>query len=185
MDQDLYGRVEAVLITPKLLPGTPVDEVQVTWEGFVGDRHSGLTMKSTRQQKHYPKGTEVRNVRQVSIVSVEDLAAVASNLGIPRVDPAWVGANLLLSGIPNLTQLPSGSRLYFEGGVGITVEGENLPCTTAGGCVQQQFPDRQGITSAFPKQALGRRGLVAWVEKPGLLRRGETVLVRRAEALHT
>lgn len=185
MVSDLHGRVEVVLITPKLLPGIPVDEIQVTWEGFVGDKHYGLTMKSTSQQKHSPKGTEVRNVRQVSIVSVEDLAAAAANLGIQRIDAAWVGANLLLSGIPNLTQLPSGSRLYFEGGVGIAVEGENLPCTTAGGCVQEHFPDREGITTAFPKRALGKRGLVAWVEKPGRIRTGESVLVRPAAALHT
>jgi MOSC domain-containing protein YiiM len=185
MADDLSGRVEAVLLTAQRLPATLVDAVEVTWEGFVGDKHFGLTMKSNSQQKPYPKGTEVRNVRQVSIVSVEELQTVAANLSVPRVEPAWVGANLLLSGIPDLTRLPSGSRLHFEGGVGIVIEGENLPCTTAGGCVQQQFPDRPGITSAFPKRALGKRGLVAWVERPGVIRTGESVLVRRPEALHT
>ena len=185
MGSELSGRVVALLITSQRLPGTSVDEAQVTWEGFVGDKHYGPTMKSTSQQKAYPKGTEVRNVRQVSIVSVEELAAVAENLGVPRVDPGWIGANLLLFGVPGLTQLPSGTRLHFEGGVGIVVDGENLPCTTAGGSIQQECPDREGISTAFPKQALGKRGLVAWVEKPGVIRTGEAVLVRRAETSHT
>lgn len=178
---DLQGKVEALLVTPKSMPGTPVDEVEVTLEGFVGDKHFGFTMKSNSYQKQYPKGSQVRNVRQISIVSVEELHEVARDLDLPAIEPAWVGANILLSGIPGLTQLPKGSRLYFENGVGIAVEGDNLPCTTAGGSLQSAFPDRQDITSAFPKKALGKRGLVAWVEKPGVIRKGEGVLVRLAE----
>jgi MOSC domain-containing protein YiiM len=123
----------------------------------------------------------VRNVRQISIVSAEELAQVAQNMDLPAIEPAWVGANMLVSGIPDLTQLPKGSRLYFDNGVGIVVEGENLPCTTAGGSLQQQFPDRTDITTAFPKQAIGKRGLVAWVERPGKLTKGEGILVRLAE----
>jgi MOSC domain-containing protein YiiM len=97
------------------------------------------------------------------------------------MEPAWVGANLMVSGIPNLTQLPSGSRFYFENGVGIVVEGPNAPCVTAGGSLQDQFPDRPDLTSAFPKKAIGKRGLVAWVEEPGQIKKGETVTVRLAE----
>lgn len=181
MGEEYRGRIEAILVTPKTMPGSPVDEVEVAWEGFVGDKHFGLTMKSNSYQKAYPKGTEVRNVRQISIVSVEELQQVADAMGLPRIDPAWVGANLLVSGIPNLTQLPGGSRLYFENGVGIAVECENLPCTTAGGSLQKQFPDHPDITSAFPKKAIGKRGLVGWVERTGRLRKGEGILVRLAE----
>jgi len=186
MAEELHGRVEALCITPKDLPSHQVDEVQVHWEGLPGDKHYGLTMKSNSSQKPYPKGSEVRNVRQISIVSAEELNAVAASLELPAaIDPSWVGANLMLSGIPGLTQLPSGSRLYFANGVGIVIEGENLPCTTAGGSLQSQFPTRPDLTSAFPKHALGKRGLVAWVEKPGVLRKGERVQVRFAKDIHT
>lgn len=183
MGKMLTGKVEALLISPpdSYLPARTVDEVEVTWEGFVGDKHSGLTMRANSYQKRYPKGAEIRNVRQISIVSDEELAQIAASLGVPEVQAGWVGANLLVSGIPDLTQLPSGSRLYFEGGVGLVVEGENLPCATAGGSVQEQYPEREGIGRLFPKQAIGKRGLVSWVEKPGAIRVGESVQVRRAE----
>lgn len=180
MGDETRGRIEAVLITPKFMPATPVNEVEVTWEGFLGDKHYGLTMKAGSAQKPYPKGAEVRNIRQISIVSVEELKHVAEAMKLPGIEPAWVGANLLVSGIPGLTQLPSGSRLYFDNGVGIVIEGENLPCTTAGGSLQQQFPDRPDITTTFPKKAIGKRGLVGWVEKTGKLMKGEGLLVRLA-----
>lgn len=185
MGQEYRGRVETILITPEFMPGTPVDEVKVAWEGFSGDKHYGLTMKAGSSQEPYPKGTEVRNVRQISIVSVEELKQVAQAMDLPAIEPAWVGANLMISGIPRLTQLPSGSRLYFDNGVGLVIEGENLPCTTAGGSLQQQFPNRPEITTIFPKKAIGKRGLVGWVERPGKLTKGEGFLVRLAQDIHT
>ena len=185
MGEEYRGRIEAILITPKLMPGIPVDEVEVTWEGFVGDKHFGLTMKSANSRNPWPKGTEVRNVRQISIVSVEELKQVSADMELPGIEPAWVGANMLVSGIPGLTQLPPGSRMYFENGVSIAIEGENLPCTTAGGSLQEKFPDRPEITTIFPKRAIGKRGLVGWVERPGKLSKGEGVLVRLAQDIRT
>ena len=181
MRSDLQGKVEALLVTRDLLPSSNLDEVEVSWEGFVGDKHFGLTMQAGSSQKPYPKGAEVRNVRQISIVSAEELNEIAEAMQLPVVKPAWVGANVMLSGIEGLTQLPPGSRLYFENGVGIVIEGENMPCTTAGGSLQKQYPDRIDITSAFPKKAIGKRGLVGWVERPGTIRKGENVLVRLAQ----
>lgn len=181
MAEDMHGVLESISITRNLLPSETLDEVEVKMEGLNGDKHFGLTMKAGSKQAPYPKGAEVRNVRQVSIVSDQELKQIAENMQIPHVEPAWVGGNLMISGIPNLTQLPSGSRFYFEGGVGIVVEGANMPCTTAGGSLQEQFPDRKDLTTAFPKKAMGKRGLVAWVEKPGVIRKGEKVTVRLAE----
>lgn len=181
MAEDMHGVVEAISVTPELLPSTPMDQVEAKWEGLVGDKHFGLTMKANKFQAPYSKGTEVRNVRQISILSAEELAEIAGAMGVERVEPAWLGGNLLLSGIPNLTKLPAGSRIYFEGGAGIVVEGENMPCVTAGGCLADQYPGRPELKTAFPKMAIGKRGLVAWVEKPGLIRTGEKVTVRLAE----
>lgn len=182
---DLQGKVEALLITPESLPGKLVDEIEAQWEGFVGDKHFGLTMKAGNSQKPYPKGAQVRNVRQISIVSAEELNDIAEALQVPHIEPAWVGANMLISGIPDLTKLPPGSRFYFEQGVGIVIEGENMPCTTAGGSLQSHFPDRPEITSIFPKKAIGKRGLVAWVERPGVIGNGETVMVRLANEVRS
>jgi MOSC domain-containing protein YiiM len=177
----MQGKVETLLLTKKELPSEPVDQVEVTLEGFVGDKHFGFSMKSNSYQKEYPKGTPVRNVRQISVVSSEELSEVAQKMDLPRIEAAWVGANLELSGVGDLTALPKGSRLYFEGGVGIAIEGENLPCTTAGGSLARQFADRPEIANLFPKKAIRKRGVVAWVERPGVIRKGEKVLVRLAE----
>lgn len=180
MAKDIQGKVEALLVTPKEMPGNPVDQVEVTWEGFVGDKHFGLTRKAGSSQNSYPKGTEIRNVRQISIVSPEELKEVADAMQVPAIEPEWVGANLLISGVPDLTKLPPGSRLYFENGVGIVIDGENMPCVTAGGSLQEQYPDQEDLQTAFPKKAIGKRGLVGWVERPGILRKGESVTVRLA-----
>lgn len=171
------ARVEALCLTVKDLPGEHVDEVQVDWEGFVGDKHYGLTRKLGRHHQPYARGTEVRNMRQVSLVSREELDEIAARLDLSHIDPAWLGANLTLSGLPNLTHLAPGSQLHFEGGVGLVVDGYNAPCTTAGGYLQTLFPDREKLTNRFPKAAVDLRGLVAWVRVPGVLRLGESFSV--------
>jgi hypothetical protein len=182
MANELQGKVEAVLVSPpgSYLPGNPVDVVEVTLEGFAGDKHSGLTMRANSSQKPYPKGAEIRNVRQVSLVSVEELAEIAQGLSVPTILPEWVGANLLISGVSELTKLSPGSRLYFANGAGLVIEGENTPCTTAGGALQEQYPEIEGLATRFPKQAIGKRGLVAWVERAGQIKKGESVVVRHA-----
>lgn len=177
MTQTVTGTVEAVLITP---PGSAIvaqqlDSVEVTLEGFTGDRHSGWTYRAGGRTPHYPRGTEIRNSRQVSLVSVEELREVATALGVPQVTPEALGANLLLAGIPSLSHLPPSTRLYFPSDAVLVVEGENLPCTTAGEAVQQSYPDVARIAVRFPEAALHRRGIVAWVERAGRIAAGDTV----------
>lgn len=179
MSEISQGQVEAVLIKAKGEAASKSQaSVTVEWDGFVGDKHFGPTKKAGSSQKPYPKGTIVRNTRQVSIVSVEELGEIAGDLEIPGIEAEWLSANLLFSGIKDLTQIPPGSRLHFENGVGLVVEGANPPCTSAGGLIQENYPDKGGITSAFPKKAIGKRGLVAWVERPGSISKGEKVVVQ-------
>ena len=180
MSQKLEGRVEAVLIfhRDEENPSEALGEAALDWEGIRGDKHYGLTAKAGSSQKPYPKGTEVRNTRQISIVSVEEMEQVAASMQIPSIQPGWVGANLLFSGIPQLSKLPIGTRLHFSDGTGLVIEEENTPCTTAGAWIQREYPDIEGLTQGFPKHALGKRGLMAWVERPGSIRVGETVSVR-------
>jgi hypothetical protein len=90
------GVVEAVLLMPPGEGAASIDkaEVEVTWDGFVGDKHYGPTKSAGSSQKPYPKGTEVRNTRQVSIVSAEELAEIAAAMDLPSVKADWVGANM-------------------------------------------------------------------------------------------
>ncbi|MGI9197944.1 MAG: MOSC domain-containing protein [Candidatus Nanopelagicales bacterium] len=172
----MTARVAAVHVWP---PGsdTPqrVDELVLDWGGPVGDRHHGLTMSSdVRQKPVYPRGTEIRNHRQVSIVDVGELAEIAVALGLPELAPGTIADNICTEGIDDLTSLPPLSRLVFEGGAVILVGGENLPCTIAGGLVGERYGTRP---ERFPKAAMGLRGVTGWVEHPGVLRPGTAVTV--------
>jgi MOSC domain len=153
----------------------PVDPLLLDWGGPIGDRHHGLTMRSdTRQKAHFPRGTEIRNHRQVSLVSAEEQDEVATALGIPSLAPGLIADNLTLSGVTGLTALPRMTRLVFAGGVVLMLGGRNDPCTIAGGLVA----DVHGTAaSAFPKAAWNRRGVTGWVEHPGEIRAGEPVAV--------
>jgi hypothetical protein len=69
-------------------------------------------------------------------------------------------------------------RMYFPGGAALVLYGENRPCMTAGRAVQSQA-DPQGLrpnlAERFVQSARNRRGLVACVERPGIICPGETV----------
>ena len=96
-------------------------------------------------------------------------------MSVPHITPEMVGANLLISGIPALTFLPPTTRLFFERGAVLMVQEENLPCTTSGQAIQDHYPDQPDLASAFPRAGLHRRGLVAWVEHPGVIAAGDSV----------
>lgn len=179
MKHTIIGTVEAVLFVPHGSEITALrqDAIQVTLEGVVGDRHAGLTLESGSRYPQYPRGTVIRNTRQLSLVSAEELAEVAAALGVPQVTAEALGANVLLSGIPALTRLPPGTRLYFAGDVTLVVEGENHPCTVAGSAVQRDYPDVERLTTRFPDAAMGKRGVVAWVERAGRIAAGDSVRV--------
>jgi MOSC domain-containing protein YiiM len=171
-------RVEGLGIAdvPGAFVTRPLESFVLTYAGLEGDRHAGLTMKAGSRQKHLPKGVELRNARQLSLVAVEELARIAEVLALPRVDFTWLGANLLLSGLPELTQLAPSTRLLFPSGAVIVVDGDNAPCTKAGRAVAEGAKvSDAGLPSRFVKAAWKRRGLVGWVERPGLVRVSDPV----------
>jgi hypothetical protein len=160
-------RVEALGIAdlPDDFVTRELDLAVLSFAGLEGDRHAGLTMRSGVRQKHLPRGTEVRNTRQLSLVSVEELARIAAALGLPRIDFRTLAANVLISGAPELTKLPPGTRLMFASGAVLVVDSENEPCIKVG----------KRVARGFVKAAHRLRGLVAWVERPGTIRRGDSV----------
>ncbi len=155
-----------------------VDVLTLTYEGIPGDRHQGLTRPSNSREPWYKKGTEMRNEQQVSILADDELAAVASDLGIDELKPEWIGGNMVLDGIAHLSLLPPRTLLMFEGGVTIRVDGGRGPCRYAGRSIADQFEGRDDLEFAFPKLAKHRRGLVGWVEVPGVIKPGEGVTAR-------
>ena len=175
---DISGHVLAVLAHPdneETLEKDRTDRVRVTYAGFEGDSHAGLTRTScVRVRQQYEVGTEIRNVRQISVLSAEELGQVARDMDIPEVKPEWVGANLLIEGIPELTQIPPSTRLIFADGVSLVIDMENGPCKYPSEVIEGYHP---GHGKHFPKAALHRRGVTAWVEREGEIAEGDTVSV--------
>mgnify|MGYP001187693196 CR=1 FL=1 len=160
-----------------------VDALDLGFDGVAGDFHAGATRRSGGREPWYPRGTEIRNERQISIVAPDELERIARNMGIREIRPEWLGANLLLDGLPLLSFLPAGTMLFFRGGVTLKVDAQNGPCRVAGALVAERarLEDREAGALMFPKAAKRLRGLVAWVEKPGRIAAGEDVSVRIPE----
>jgi hypothetical protein len=178
----LAGMVVATLIADG--PGIAtrsVASLDIDFEGAAGDRHRGLTRAAGSREPWHPRGTVMRNERQLSIVSPDELDEIAAALAIPDLGPEWLGANLLFAGVPRLSWLPPRTRLFFAGGAVLAVEGQNAPCRLAGASIAARHPGRTDIPLAFPRVAKRLRGLVAWVERPGAIAVGEPVSVRTPE----
>lgn len=154
------------------LRSEPRTRLALGFDGPEGECHGGPTRPScSRVKLQYPRGTEIRNARQLSVLSAEELAAVAAEMGIPELRPEWTGANLILEGVPDFTSVPPSSRLVFESGASVAVDMANGPCRFVAEEIEREHPGR-GL--AFPKVARDRRGVVGWVERPGAVEIGMT-----------
>jgi len=160
-----------------------VEELGLTFEGIDGDFHRGHTRRSGGREPWYPRGTEMRNERQISIVAPDEMAAVAEAMQLAVIDPEWIGANILLTGAPRLSMLPRGTKLFFAGGVTLKVDGQNGPCKISGRSIAENagMEDIPAGALLFPQVAKRLRGVVAGVEKPGRIAMGEAVAVRLPE----
>ncbi len=155
------------------LAADPVERIVATFAGPEGDAHGGLTRPScSRVTAQYPKGTVIRNTRQFSILSAEELAQIAARMGVDRLEPALVGATMVVEGIPDFSHVPPGSRLQAAGGATLVVDIENRPCTLPARPIEQRHP---GFGATFKAAAAGRRGITAWVEREGTFDLGEAL----------
>ncbi|MEX0328170.1 MAG: sulfurase [Ruegeria sp.] len=142
-----------------------VDSLALDFSGDSGARHEGVNRASCVRVKNlYPVGTEIRNVRQLSILSAEEMSIIASELGLESLDPAFLGASIVLKGIPDFTHVPPSSRLQIADGLTLTIDMENRPCVLPGREIEADIP---GHGAVFKPAAKGRRGVTAWVERPG------------------
>jgi hypothetical protein len=162
---------------------TPAASLELTFDGIVGDFHAGPTRKSGGREPWYPRGTEMRNERQLSILASDELADVAAGMGLPELKAEWIGGNMVIDGIASLSMLPPRALLFFEGGVTLRVDGQNAPCKVAGRSIGEHAGTEDHTTTALDFVRVSRRlrGIVAWVEKPGTIRAGEKVDVRVPE----
>lgn len=172
----LSGRIEWLgLVSDReaALSSRPREALELTFAGPVGEAHGGLTRPScSRVTSQHPRGTEIRNVRQLSILSAEEMEAIAAGMGLDRLDPSLLGATLVIRGIPDLSRVPPSSRLQGPDGATLVVDMENRPCQLPAREIERETP---GAGGAFRRAAEGRRGVTAWVERPGTLSVGDAL----------
>lgn len=162
--------VEKLVITSEALT-----EMPLTYAGFAGEVHAGVNRPScSRVLKQHPRNTEIRNVRQLCVVSAEEMAEVAATMGLAQMDYAWVGASLVIEGIPDFSHVPPSSRLQGPDGVTLVVDMENRPCQEPAVTIEKALP---GKGKGFKPAAEGKRGVTAWVEREGVLRLGDVLVL--------
>jgi hypothetical protein len=158
-----------------VIRSVPLTEMPLGFGGYAGESHAGLTRPScSRVLKQHPRNTEIRNVRQLAVVSAEEMAEVAAAMGLSEMNYAWVGASLVLEGIPDFTHIPPSSRLQGPDGVTLVVDMENLPCQEPAVTIDKARP---GMGKGFKAAAAGKRGVTAWVEREGVLRLGDVLVL--------
>lgn len=152
---------------------SPSNQLDLGFDGPIGERHAGRTRPScSRVTSQHPRGTEIANVRQLSVVSSEELAAISVDMGLDSIDPVWLGATLVIEGIPDFTLVPPSSRLQGPEGVTLILDMENRPCHLPAREIEAAHP---GKGKAFKPAAKNRRGVTAWVERPGTLTLGDSL----------
>ncbi|MEM7240665.1 MAG: MOSC domain-containing protein [Pseudomonadota bacterium] len=153
------------------LASAPTPHFDLTFAGFGSEAHAGETRPScARVRDIYPRGTPIRNTRQISIVSQEELQQIAQNMGIETLRPEWIGASIMVSGLADFSHLPPSSRLRAPSGATLTIDMENRPCTLPAPVIEQHFPDKG---KRFKASAKGLRGVTAWVEREGRISEGD------------
>jgi len=149
----------------------PAAALHLGFDGVAGDYHSGLTRAScVRVKAQHPQGTEIRNTRQLSILSAEELDAIAQAIGLETLDPSLLGASVVIEGIADFTFVPPASRLQTDSGATLVIDVENGPCNLPAREIEAEMP---GHGKAFKSAASGKRGVTAWVEREGPLRVGD------------
>jgi hypothetical protein len=176
--QTLEAHLESVFIAAgDEVASVPVDRLMLTYAGIPGDRHAGTTRLSGAREPWYARGTPMRNERQLSILSTEELVDVAAAMAIPELKPEWIGASLLLSGIHDMSRLPPRSILMFPSGAAVRIDGDNGPCRDSGRSIVAATGQAEHEFS-FVKAAKGKRGLVGWVEREGVITPGDSIKIR-------
>ncbi len=171
------GKVESLLARASRADGFVKTETGSLNLSFAGpeDCHGGLTRKSdVRTLPLYKRDIDIRNVRQLTVVSVEELADIAARLAIADVKAEWLGANMVVSGIPDFTLLPPSTRLQFPSGATIVVDMENYPCSQIAKVIDEHHP---GTGFKVVEAAMHKRGVTAWVECQGEVKTGDAIKI--------
>lgn len=172
---DYYGTITWLGYVPhrneRQLDAIEIPEMPLEFGGYAAEHHAGLNRPAcVRVRAQHPEGTEIRNTRQVTILCATQMAEVAATLGLEALDPKWLGASIVIDGIPDFTHVPPSARLQSENGTTLIVDMENRPCQYPAMTIQAAHP---GHGTDYKSASQGKRGVTASVERPGQLRIGD------------
>jgi hypothetical protein len=184
------GMVEEVLLREgrSVRLTTPVDEIQLfVREGIKYDYHAGRRLATIRDREgmafYLPPNAEVLPIREVSLISVEDLEHIQQTAGLPwPIVRGAFGENIVVSGIPNFSRLPSGTVVYFVksgsqyASAAVYITRENGPCITLVEMVRPFYPEVDGFDKALLSAANHHRGLVGMIYSSGKVKKGYEVI---------
>lgn len=157
------------------------------------DRHHGATRQVRKYQAGAWAGRIVRNERQVSIATLEDLKAIADFLGITEMIENDQGVdvfmsqamavNVVISGAIDLKDyLGPGSKLLCgepETGAIVDISEAHLPCSKPATDISGKLDlDLSIIKKRFKEVAADKRGFVGSVYSPGRLALGDAVAIQ-------
>ena len=155
------------------LRSAPAPALTMTYAGAQGEAHSGVTRAScVRVRAQWPEGTEIRNVRQLSVMSQEEIDEIAADCGLDTLDPALLGCSVVVKGISDFSHVPPSSRLQSADGTTIVIDMQNWPCNLPAREIEMDHPTHG---KPFKGAAKGKRGVTAWVEREGTFRLGDMV----------
>ena len=153
------------------LMAEPREALTLTFEGLEGSVHGGRIRPScSRVTAQHPRGTPIVNERQLSILSVEEMAQIAAGMGLDSLDPGRLGASIVIEGIPDFSHVPPSSRLQGPDGATLVVDMLNRPCQLPARSIESVAP---GTGKRFKPAAEARRGVTAWVQREGRIALGD------------
>jgi hypothetical protein len=162
-----------------------IGSAQAELDGFEGDKHRSY-MRGAYEGESYPAGTVRRNDRQWSAVSSEELSEISKKMNLQKPLTAQeLGANLCFIGVPNLSQLPKGTKLLFPSGAALIVEEYNPPCHDMSEQISKTHITSSGETPGrldFLKAAKKLRGLIGVIDVAGLIIEGDEVQIKIYDA---
>ena len=145
--------VDSINLSPGGIPKRPVESIEVSDAGLLGDGHD--------HEKHRTP------VQAISLIDLELLEAIAEETGIPLA-PGDLGENLTVAGV-GAQLLTAGDRLVFDGGVALEITRVRPPCYVL-----------DSISPEFKRILWNRIGMYARVLEPGMLAAGAKITAERS-----
>lgn len=150
------------------------------FEGILGDKYQRKTRIADVRDPIELRGSEILNDRMWSGISTEELQRLCSPLNIPHIKPIHLRPNIVFEGIPDLSNLPAGTKLVFpRTGTILRIDAQNMPCSNPAKNILADYPelDYEVFKEFFKVYAIGLRGVVGSIYKPGQLAVGDPVRI--------